>query len=142
VLECEVDDSPPHLLGPLLERLLAEGAHDAFFTPVQMKKGRPGVLVTVIAPPDRRLALEEVLFAETTTIGMRRTEWDRTVLERESVEVATPYGTVRMKLARRGGRLVNAAPEFEDCLRAARERAVPVKEVWAAALAAHRAGRE
>ena len=84
VLETELDDAVPQLLGPLLDRLLAKGALDAFFTPVQMKKGRPGVLVTVIAEATKREALEELLFRETTTLGVRRQVWDRTVLERET----------------------------------------------------------
>ena len=121
-----------------MERLLAAGALDAFYTPIQMKKGRPGLLVSVLAAPGRREALEEVLFAETTTLGVRRQEWDRTVLEREVVAVDTPYGEVGVKVGRRGGRVYNVQPEFEDCRRAADARGVPVKEVWAAALAAWR----
>jgi uncharacterized protein (TIGR00299 family) protein len=140
VLETEVDDASPQILGPLLDRLLAEGALDAFFTPAQMKKGRPGVLVTVLAPPARREALEEVLFRETTTLGVRRQEWDRTVLERDTATVETAYGAIRVKIGRRGGVVYNASPEFDDCLRAAGERGVAVKEVLAAALAAWRAG--
>jgi pyridinium-3,5-bisthiocarboxylic acid mononucleotide nickel chelatase len=139
VLETEVDDASPQLLGPLLDRLLAEGALDAFFTPVQMKKGRPGVLVTVIAEPGRRVPLEELLFRETTTLGVRRQEWTRTVLERETRTVATAYGPIRVKIGRRGGVVYNASPEFDDCQRAASERGVAVKEVLAAALAAWRA---
>ncbi|HSD26800.1 MAG TPA: nickel pincer cofactor biosynthesis protein LarC [Vicinamibacteria bacterium] len=140
VLETEVDDASPQVLGPLVDRLLAEGALDAFFTPVQMKKGRPGVLVTVLAEPRRREALEELLFRETTTLGVRRLEWDRTVLERDTATVATAYGPIRVKIGRRGGVVYNASPEFDDCLRAAGERGVAVKEVLAAALAAWRAG--
>jgi hypothetical protein len=140
VLETEVDDAAPQLLGPLLEQLLAAGALDAFFTPVQMKKGRPGVLVTVLAPPDRREAIEELLFRETTTLGVRRQEWLRTELERETATVATPYGPVRVKVGRRGTVVYNAWPEFEDCQRLAAEAGVPVKEVLAAALAAWRSG--
>ncbi len=140
VLETEVDDASPQVLGPLLDRLLAEGALDAFFTPVQMKKGRPGVLVTVLAEPRRREALEELLFRETTTLGVRRQEWDRTVLERDTATVATAYGPIRVKIGRRGGVVYNASPEFDDCLRAAGERGVAAKEVLAAALAAWRAG--
>ena len=83
VLETEVDDMSPQLLGPLLDALLTAGALDAYFTPVQMKKGRPGVLVTVVAPPERREAIEELLFRETTTLGIRRQEWERTALDRE-----------------------------------------------------------
>jgi hypothetical protein len=139
VLETEVDDAAPQLLGPLVDRLLAEGALDAFFTPVQMKKGRPGVLVTVIAEPARREALEEILFRETTTLGVRRQEWDRTVLERETAAVETAYGPIRVKIGRRAGTVYNAWPEFDDCQRAAGERGVAVKEVLAAALAAWRA---
>jgi uncharacterized protein (TIGR00299 family) protein len=139
VLETEVDDTAPQLLGPLLERLIAAGALDAFFTPVQMKKGRPGVLVTVIAEPGRREAIEELLFRETTTLGVRRQEWDRTVLERETAAVETAYGPIRVKIGRRAGVVYNAWPEFDDCQRAAGEEGVPVKEVLAAALAAWRA---
>lgn len=140
VFETELDDAPPQLLGPLLDALLAAGALDAFFTPVQMKKGRPGVLVTVIAPGDRREAVEELLFRETTTLGVRRQEWERTVLERETATIQTAYGEVRIKVGRRGGVVYNAWPEFDDCQRVAAEAKVAVKEVLAAALAAWRAG--
>jgi hypothetical protein len=139
VLEAELDDMSPQLCGPLMDRLLAAGALDAFYTPIQMKKGRPGLLVSVLAEPARRETLEEVLFTETTTLGVRRQEWDRTVLEREVVPVETPYGTVGVKVGRRGARVYNVQPEFEDCRRAADARGVAVKEVWAAALAAARA---
>jgi uncharacterized protein (TIGR00299 family) protein len=144
VLETEVDDASPQLLGPLLDRLLAAGALDAFFTPVQMKKGRPGVLVTAIADPSRREAIEELLFRETTTLGVRRQEWDRTVLERETATVETAYGPIRVKIGRRGETVYNAWPEFDDCQRAAGEKGVAVKEVLAAALAAwrERAGKQ
>jgi uncharacterized protein (DUF111 family) len=137
VLETEVDDMSPQLCGPLLERLLDAGALDAYFAPIFMKKGRPGLLVTVLADPERRGAVEDVLFAETTTIGVRRQEWLRTCLERTSVHVETPYGPVRIKCAWRAGSVLNAQPEFEDCQRAAREWQVPVKEVWASAVAAY-----
>lgn len=139
VLEAQIDDQPPQLLGPLIERLLGAGALDAYFTAVQMKKGRPGVLVTALVAPERREAVEALLFAETTTLGVRRSEWQRSVLEREVVPVETAYGTVGVKLGRRGGRVLNAQPEFDDCERAAAAAGVPIKEVWAAALAAWRA---
>jgi hypothetical protein len=134
-----MDDMSPQLFGPLLDRLLAAGALDAFYTPVQMKKGRPGVLLTVIAERERRTALEELLFAETTTLGVRWQEWDRTVLEREAVAVETEFGTIAVKIARRQGRIYNVQPEFEDCLARARVAGKPVKEVWAAALSAYHA---
>jgi uncharacterized protein (DUF111 family) len=130
----------PQLCEPLCERLGAAGALDVYLTPVQMKKGRPGILITCLARPEGREAIEEILFAETTTLGVRRQEWQRSVLQRRSVPVETPYGSVRIKLGERAGRVYNVQPEFEDCRRAARECSVPVKEVWAAALAAHRAG--
>jgi uncharacterized protein (TIGR00299 family) protein len=139
VAEAEIDDMSPQLYGPLIDRLLAAGALDAYLTPVQMKKGRPGTLVTVLAPPSRRPAVEDVFFAETTTLGVRFQEWERTTLEREVVAVTTPYGTIGVKVGRRGGEIKNAQPEFEDCQRAASAHGVPVKEVWAAALSAWRA---
>jgi uncharacterized protein (DUF111 family) len=139
VLECQVDDMAPQLLAPLFDRLHEKGALDAYFTPIHMKKGRPGILISVLAEPSRRETLEEVLFRETTTLGVRRHEWQRTALERESVAVDTPYGPVRVKLGKRHGRVYNAQPEFEDCSEAARRSGAPLKEVWAAALAAYRA---
>lgn len=138
VLECEIDDLQPQLLGPLIERLLGAGALDAYFTPIHMKKGRPGILISVLAEPTHREAIEALLFAETSTLGVRRQEWDRTVLDREVVSVETPYGRVGVKVGRRDGRVLNAQPEFDDCQRAAAERRVPLKEVFAAALAAYR----
>jgi hypothetical protein len=138
VLETEIDDMSPQLCGPLVDRLLRAGALDAYFAPIVMKKGRPGLLVTVIVDPARRLAAEEVLFSETTTIGVRRQEWLRTCLEREIVSVETSYGSVRIKRAGRDGRTLNAQPEFDDCERAAGVHGVPVKEVQAAAAAAWR----
>ena len=139
VLETEVDDAPPQLLGSLIERLLAVGAVDAFLTPVQMKKGRPGVLVTAVAPPAAREAIEEVLFRETTTLGVRRQEWERTTLDRETRTVDTAYGPIRVKIGQRRGVVYNAWPEFGDCERAAAAHGAAVKEVLAAALAAWRA---
>jgi hypothetical protein len=140
VLEAELDDMSPQLCEPLFERLGAAGALDVYFTPVSMKKGRPGILITCLAKPEAREAIEEALFSETTTLGVRRQEWERSVLERRSVPVETSYGTIRVKLGERAGRVYNAQPEFEDCRRAAQARGVPVKEVWAAALSAYRAG--
>jgi len=138
VLEAEIDDMSPQLLGPVLDQLLGAGALDAYYTPIQMKKGRPGILVTVLAEPPRREALEEVLFRETTTLGVRRQQWERTVLAREVVPVDTPYGTIGVKIGKRAGTVYNVQPEFDDCRRAALARDVPLKEVWAAAVSAYR----
>jgi uncharacterized protein (TIGR00299 family) protein len=136
VLECEIDDMNPQIFGVLMDQLYAAGALEVFYQPVQMKKNRPGTLVTVIAPPERRESLSGVVFRETTTIGVRYHEMHRERLDRESVAVDTPYGTVRFKVARREGRIVNASPEFDDCARLAAERGVAVKDVQAAAVAA------
>jgi uncharacterized protein (TIGR00299 family) protein len=132
-IECEIDDMNPQLFGPLMGRLTAAGALDVFYASVQMKKGRPGTLVTVIAPPGRRSALAEVLFADTTTIGIRYQEMWRDTLGREIVQVETPLGAIRFKVASRDGRVLNASPEFDDCARIAEERQLPLKHVQAVA---------
>jgi uncharacterized protein (TIGR00299 family) protein len=137
VLEAAVDDMTGQLLGALMERLYEAGVLDAFLTPIQMKKGRPGTLVTVLVPPSGREAAEEILFAETTTLGVRRQEWARTVLERKVVGVATVFGEIRVKVGERGGKVYNVQPEFEDCRAAARRSGASVKAVWATALAAY-----
>jgi uncharacterized protein (TIGR00299 family) protein len=139
-IECEIDDMNPQLFGPLMDSLLAGGALDVFYIPVQMKKGRPGMLVTVLAKPSSREALTDVLFRESTTIGVRYQEMDRSCLDRTIETVQTPYGPVRFKVARRDGRELNAAPEFEDCQKHAAEHGVSIKEVQAAAIRA-RGGR-
>lgn len=134
VLECEIDDMNPQLYGVLLDRLLAAGALDVFYAPVHMKKNRPGTLVTVLASPERRAALSQIIFSETTTLGLRYHDVLRERLEREQIEVATPWGAVRMKVARRADQVMNVAPEFEDCVRVAEAGGVAVKDVQAAAV--------
>jgi len=141
VIECEIDDMNPQLFGVAMDRLYAAGALEVFYVPVQMKKNRPGTLLTVIGPPDRRSALSEIIFRETTTIGLRYSELDRECLTREIVSVQTPIGSVRFKLAWRDGRLLNAVPEFDDCTRLASEHQLPVKEVHTIAVKAFDRGR-
>ena len=137
VVEATVDDLSPEIAPHLLERLLAAGARDAFLAPVVMKKGRPGVTVTALAAPDRRRAVVETLFAESTTLGVRVTEAARETLERRAVPVETPWGPVTVKLGLAGdGSIVNRAPEFEDCRKLAESAGVPLKEIYRAALAA------
>jgi uncharacterized protein (DUF111 family) len=136
VIECEIDDMNPQLFGTLMDRLHAAGAHDVFFASVMMKKNRPGVLVTALARPDQREAIIGVLFAETTSIGVRYHEMQRECLSREIMTVDTPLGPVNFKVASRDGRVVNAAPEFDDCARLAAENGLPVKDVQAMALKA------
>jgi len=133
LLECEIDDMNPQLFGPLMDGLQRAGALDVFYAPVQMKKNRPGTLVTVIATPERRESLAALLFAETTTIGVRYHEMLRERLEREVRTIETPVGPIRFKVASRGGRVLNASPEFDDCARAAAERGIPIKDVQAMA---------
>src|SRR5687768_7014876 len=133
-LACEIDDMNPQLFGPLMDGLLAAGALDVFFGPVQMMPNRPGTLVTVLASPDSRPAVVDILFHETTTLGVRYQEVLRERLDREIHTVETPLGSIRMKVALRGGRILNAAPEFDDCARIARERSVPLKDVQALAM--------
>jgi uncharacterized protein (DUF111 family) len=136
VVEAEIDDMNPQLFGGLLEGLLAQGAVDAFYTPIYMKKGRPGTLVTVIAPLAAREAVSATLFRETTTIGVRFREAERECLSRETLVVPTAAGEIRVKVARRDGFVVNAAPEFDDCVKAASATGRPVKEIHALAVTA------
>ena len=137
VIECEIDDMNPQLFGTAMERLYAAGALEVFYVPVQMKKNRPGTLLTVIAPPELRAALSDVIFRETTTIGLRHSEVEREVLRREIIAVDTSLGPVRFKLAWRDGRVVNAVPEFEDCAALSRTHHMSVKDVQATALQAY-----
>jgi uncharacterized protein (TIGR00299 family) protein len=137
VIECEIDDMNPQIFGVVMERLYAAGALEVFYTPVQMKKNRPGTLLTVVAPPALRTEMTDIVFSETTTIGLRHYDVDRDCLEREIVSVATPIGPVRFKIARHNGRIVNATPEFDDCAALARERRLSVKDVQAIAVAAY-----
>jgi uncharacterized protein (TIGR00299 family) protein len=137
VIEAEIDDMNPQIFGPVMDQLLAAGALDVFYTAIQMKKNRPGTLVSIVAPPETRERLTALLFRETTTIGVRYTEMDRECLDRETVIVQTPLGPVRVKVARHGGERVNATPEFDDCVRVATATGRPVKEVQAAAMKAY-----
>jgi uncharacterized protein (TIGR00299 family) protein len=137
VIECEIDDMNPQLFGAAMDRLYAAGALEVFYVPVQMKKNRPGTLLTVVAPPERRQSIADVVFGETTTIGLRYYEVDRECLDREIVSVETPLGPVRFKLASRNGRVINAVPEYEDCLALAKANNLPVKDVQAIAAQAY-----
>ncbi len=141
VLEANLDDCPGQLVARAIEAALEAGALDAWAAPVTMKKGRPGLLLGALAAEAARGAVTAALFAETTTLGVRRHRVERDALDRALREVETPYGKVRVKVASLAGRELGAHPEYDDCLARARERGVPVREVMAAALAAHRGGR-
>jgi uncharacterized protein (TIGR00299 family) protein len=137
VIECEIDDMNPQLFGTTMERLYAAGALEVFYVPVQMKKNRPGTLLTAIVPPRLRGTIVDIIFRETTTIGLRHSEVDRECLRREIIDVGTALGPVRFKLAWRDGRIVNATPELEDCAALAAAHGLPVKEVQAIAVQAY-----
>ena len=129
VLEANLDDLNPQIFGYVIDRLLQEGALDAFCVPVQMKKDRPGMLLTVLCKSEDALRLTDLLFAETTTLGVRRRDEKRQTLARCWVNVQTRWGEVRMKLASMNGTVTNYTPEYEDCRRIASERHVPLKDV-------------
>lgn len=139
VLETNLDDTTPELMGALLQRLMAAGAYDAFSTAIQMKKQRPAALLTVLCAPAQRAALIDLIFRESTTFGVREHLTRRTMLARETREVVTPQGPVRVKVGRWQGRAITASPEYEDCLRLADRAQLPVRAVYDAAVAAARA---
>lgn len=136
VLECAVDDASAQVLAHALEMAMESGALDVMAVPATMKKGRLGTLLTVLCRPEEAEAMAALLFRETTTLGMRRREEQRMVLEREIRVVKTVYGPIRVKLASAGGVRYNAMPEYEDCRRAAREHGVALREVMQAVLRA------
>jgi pyridinium-3,5-bisthiocarboxylic acid mononucleotide nickel chelatase len=134
VLEANLDDMNPQIFGYLLDRALAAGALDVFATPVQMKKSRPGTLVTILCKPEDEGKFQEMFFAETTTLGVRSHLVDRRVLPREFVKVLTRFGEVRLKISRIQGRIRHASPEFDDCRKLAEEKKVPLQEVMEQAM--------
>jgi uncharacterized protein (TIGR00299 family) protein len=128
LLETNIDDMNPQIYGYLLERLLGEKAADVWFTPIQMKKNRPAVMLSVLAPAIYEGRLAEIILAETSTLGIRSRRTTRHVAERRSVEVATSLGTAHAKIKSLGGSL-SIFPEYEDCRRIAAERGLPLQEV-------------
>ena len=134
VLEANIDDLNPQVFGYVVEQLLAAGALDTFGMPVQMKKGRPGMLLTVLARPEDSNRLTQILFTETTTLGVRRREEQRCILDRQFEVVHTRWGDVRMKIASLDGKVTNYAPEFEDCRHLAAKYHIPLKQVMQEAL--------
>ena len=143
VIETVIDDSSPQLLGYVSELLLAAGAWDVYRASVQMKKGRTGVQMTVLCRPDLAPALEELLFRETTTIGLRWRLENKRSLAREFKKVQTAWGEVTIKIARwPNGAVANASPEYEDCRKLATEHSVPLKQVMQEAMRAYAASTE
>jgi len=129
VIEANLDDLNPQVFGYVMDRLLDQGALDVYATPVQMKKNRPGMLITVLCRHKDEAELTRLLFAESTTLGVRRREERRTVLTRKWTGVSTRWGEVRIKIASMNGTVTNYAPEYEDCRRIAAEHRVPLKSV-------------
>ncbi|WP_372808468.1 nickel pincer cofactor biosynthesis protein LarC, partial [Pontiella sp.] len=133
ILECNLDDTTPELVGCLFDQLLEAGALDVFTTPVFMKKQRQGILLTALCNPSDRERMLDLVFRESTTFGIREHLSKRTVLERSFKTVATPYGAVRLKVGSRNGSPVTVSPEIEDCRKLAKENKIAVREVYDAA---------
>jgi pyridinium-3,5-bisthiocarboxylic acid mononucleotide nickel chelatase len=137
VLEANVDDLNPQVFGYVMDRLLEQGALDVFGVSAQMKKNRPGMLLTVLCRPEDAPRLAQLIFRETTTLGVRQRLENRQVLARRWVSVSTQWGEVRLKIASMNGTVTNCAPEYEDCRRLAAEHQVPLKSVIEAAVRAY-----
>jgi hypothetical protein len=140
VLETNIDDLNPEFYEHIMERLLHAGACDVFLCPIHMKKNRPGILLWVLCLAADREQLSGVLFAETSTLGIRSYPVDRVALRREHKTVETQYGPIQIKLAHQPGGRIHLAPEYEDCKRCAQEHNVPLKVVYEAALHAAQEG--
>jgi uncharacterized protein (TIGR00299 family) protein len=137
-IAANIDDSSPELYEHAMEQLFAAGARDVWLAPAQMKKNRPGTVLHVLAEPVARNALAAIVLRETSAIGLRFHAVQRLILPREQITVGTEYGAVQVKIAHAGDGTVNVAPEYDDCRRVARERGVPLKVVYQAAIAAAR----
>ena len=140
VIEANLDDMNPQIYGYFLEKALGVGALDVYTTPVQMKKNRPGTLLTVLCKPQDTNALMSLIFAETTTFGARTYRAQRRALPRELVKVTTSFGDVRVKLSRVNGRILHVAPEYDDCRKLAVEKNVPLQRVIREALRRYEGG--
>jgi uncharacterized protein (TIGR00299 family) protein len=134
ILEANVDDMTPQVFGYVMEQALAAGALDVFATSVQMKKNRPGMLLTVLCRPEDNARITRLVFAETTTLGVRMRQEKRATLRRRHLAIQTKWGEVRMKLANLNGSVSNYAPEYEDCRRIAEQQRVPLKAVMQEAI--------
>src|SRR3954471_800031 len=135
-LETNLDDCPPEILGVVMEKLFDAGALDVWFTPIQMKKHRPAVMLSVLCQEGATPRIADVIFAETTAFGLRMETIVRLKLERRFQQVQTPFGLVQVKVGIKGGQVLQFSPEFESCKKLAEQAGVPVREVYAAALIA------
>jgi uncharacterized protein (TIGR00299 family) protein len=130
LVSTNIDDMNPEFYDYVIERLLAAGAHDVWLTPIQMKKTRPGTVITVLCSPLDATALKRILLEETSTFGLRTSTVMKKAIDREIMDVETPWGKVAVKVGRDGNRVTNVSPEFADCARIAGEQGVPIKEVF------------
>ncbi len=137
IIETNIDDMNPQIYGHVIEELLQQGAHDAYLTPIIMKKGRPAVLLSVLTDHARADEVTDTIFRETTSIGVRISEVGRKKLSREIRRIETVHGTVRIKISKRGDEIMTATPEYEDCRRIAQEKGIPLKQVMDAAKTAY-----
>ncbi|MCJ7745187.1 MAG: nickel pincer cofactor biosynthesis protein LarC [Actinobacteria bacterium] len=130
LVSTNIDDMNPEFYDYVIERLLDAGAHDVWLTPIQMKKTRPGTIITVLCSPGDATVLKRILLEETSTFGLRTSTVMKKAIEREIIEVETPWGKVSVKVGRESNRITNISPEFADCARIAGEQSVPIKEVF------------
>ena len=137
-LETNLDDLSPEITGAVMAQLFAAGALDVWLTPVQMKKNRPGVMLSVLCEESTVAALTDLIFAETSAFGLRLEKVVRLKLARRFAQVSTEFGEVTVKLGLKGERVVQVAPEFESCRAVAEKAGVPLRAVYAAAIAARR----
>ena len=130
LIETNIDDMNPELFGYVSEKLLERGVLDTYITPVHMKKNRPGTMLSVLIQPDKLDEVLSMLFAETTSLGVRIQSMERQKLARETISVKTRFGKIRVKVGRAGGEAKTIAPEYEDCKRIATEQGVPLKDIY------------
>lgn len=130
VVEAQLDDMTGEALGYTMDRLFEAGAVDVFYTPIYMKKNRPGTLITLLVPDSSLRRCEDVLLVETTTLGVRRTKWMRRILDRTFTTITSPYGPIRIKLAIRGDQVLHYSPEYEDVAKAANQSGIPFQEIY------------
>ena len=136
-VQATIDDMSPELLGAAIEKIREAGAVEAFFSSVQMKKSRPGILITVLCRPEKLAEIQEIILRHTSTFGVRYREVERLALDRKLVSVVTPYGPLSIKLGMLKDEVIQVAPEFEDCRKAAEKAGVPIKAVYDAVLQAY-----
>ncbi|MBN2480962.1 MAG: nickel pincer cofactor biosynthesis protein LarC [Bacteroidales bacterium] len=130
IIECNIDDMNPEYYDYIIDLLFAAGAKDVYITPVIMKKSRPAVKLSVLCDPESDQSINEVLFKETSTLGLRKFAVEKTMLERKVENINTRYGTVRIKSAFFQGQCIKSKPEYEDCIRIARENNIPIRQVY------------